>query len=128
MAKDRTKPTECLLCGSTDKISRGLCDRHYRRFNAKLKKLQAEQTLEIAQEFEQKSIEKGLILPVSKGGKPRDSDPFDVLANIVVAESSGQYSHEDLARIIADGDRVIAHAKASRQSTESPQKPSRKAN
>lgn len=114
MATAGTNQSECLLCGSRDKISRGLCDRHYRRFNAKYKKLAEENGTAIAEEFERISIAKGLVLPRLKGGKPRDYDPFDVVAKIVVAESSGEYTTAEIAKMVAECEHVIQRATAKR--------------
>jgi len=114
MAAKKTKPDKCLLCESTDKITRGLCDRHYRRFNAKYAKLTETKGSKTAEEFERLSLEKGVILPKSKGGKPKEYDPFDVLAEIACAETSGNYSPQELAKIISEGDEMIRLAKAQR--------------
>jgi len=44
--------TGCLICGSDELKSRGLCDIHYRRFNSKQKKIAAEQGDGAAEKFE----------------------------------------------------------------------------
>lgn len=115
MTSRRNNPIACLVCRSTEKISRGLCDRHYRRFNAKYKKLEQDKSKETAEEFERLSVEKGLIFPKSKGGKPRELDPFDILAEIAVAVTSGDYDNVKIAEMVAKGDELIRQEVAKRR-------------
>jgi hypothetical protein len=81
----------CLICGSDDVKSRGLCDVHYRRFNAKQKKIASEQGEAASEKFEADCLADGWILPKTKGGRPKDADPFDVIAAKIVAECKSTY-------------------------------------
>lgn len=95
--------------------SRGLCDIHYRRFNAKQKKIAAEQGETAAEKFEADCLADGWILPKTKGGRPKDADPFDVIAAKIVAECAGLYSNSDADAAVASGDRVIKKAVSTRR-------------
>lgn len=87
------KPKDCcLICGSSvhgpPRGSRGLCDRHYRRFWRKYQAfLQGDHPSQAkADAFEAKCIEQGQLLPKRPGGKPKDPDPFDKIVREVEEE------------------------------------------
>lgn len=85
---DTQKPhaTGCPVCGSSEIKSRGLCDKHYRRFMDRRKELptQAEKDA-----FENKCLADGWIKPKTKGGRPaEDDDPFDAIANELAREAA----------------------------------------
>jgi len=76
----------CKYCGRTDtKLKRGLCTTHFTRFNRKYNKL-AEESAQKAEEFEQKCIEQGWVLPRAVAGRQKEDDPFDQIAAEVDAE------------------------------------------
>lgn len=109
---DKRKPSQsgCLICGSDDVKSRGLCDVHYRRFNAKQKKVAADHGEAAAEKFEADCLADGWILPKTKGGRPKDADPFDVIAAKIVAESKGLYTQAQADEAVSGGDKVIKKA------------------
>lgn len=106
----------CFVCGNPKLYSRGLCQPDYRQLNKELEKVTKEAGKEAAERCEAFYIAQGWILPKSKGGRPRDSNPFEAIARLVIAESKGEYSRESVDQIIASGNDVID--KAVRQRTE----------
>ncbi|GEM_PF-3050712 len=105
----------CRVCGSDVTLIRGLCDVHYRRFLARLKSVAAEQGEEAADKFEADCLAKGWVTPKSKGGRPRDDDPFDAIAAKIVAECKGLYASTEADATVADGDKVIKKAVPTRR-------------
>lgn len=86
---NRPKPFDdgCRVCGRTDeRLIRGLCQMHYRRFASRQKEIAAAGGEEAGKAFEEQCLADGWILPKSKGGRPKDEDPFDVIAARMVAE------------------------------------------
>ena len=69
------------MCGSEKIKGRGLCEKHYRRFLAKMESFAAPEDSEL---FEAKCIEHGWITERSKGGRPKERDPFDEIADLIV--------------------------------------------
>jgi len=107
--KPQPKKTGCKVCGSSELKSRGLCDLHYRRFMARLKQMEENHGKEMADQLEQKTLADGWVLPKTKGGRPKDADPFDLLYAALVKEKRGDYDPRE-AEVIAKGDEVIAEA------------------
>lgn len=106
----------CLVCGGEDVYSRGLCQPHYRRFMDRQKKIAAEQGEKAAEQFEADCLAKGWVKPKTKGGRPREEDPFDIIA----AEIREKYEAKTLdnpefKEIVSDGDRVIKKAATTRK-------------
>ena len=68
----------CLVCGDeTNKLKRGLCDKHYQQFRRKKESL----TVESAEEWESLLVENGKLLPKQQGKKFGMDDPFADLFN-----------------------------------------------
>ena len=66
-------------------MRRGLCQVHYRRFMKKVKDLW-EVSEESAAQFEADCVRDGWIEPKQKGGRPKQRDVFDEIADKVIAE------------------------------------------
>lgn len=85
----------CRVCGSDERLIRGLCQKHYRRWKAKYDELP---TQEERDAFEEECIAKGWITPKSKGGRPKeDPDPFDEIA----AEIEQRLKQQDAKEVAA---------------------------
>lgn len=90
----------CRICGKNDEqLRRGLCNTHYRRFMKKLGELPAKER----DAFEKKCIETGWIDAKQRGGRPKERDVFDEIADLV-----------------AEGTRQAAEAKERYESTNPP--------
>jgi hypothetical protein len=96
-------------------LIRGLCDIHYRRFLARIKSLTQDEGPQAAELFEADCLAKGWVTAKSKGGRPRDDDPFDAIAARIVAECKGLYTATEADATVADGDRVIKKAVPTRR-------------
>jgi len=70
----------CRVCASPNIYSRGLCQKHYRRWKSKYDGL-ADRSEEAAKRFELDCLRDGWIKAKSSGGRPKeDDDPFDSYA------------------------------------------------
>ncbi|GAA5510011.1 hypothetical protein [Novipirellula caenicola] len=109
MTEAKPKTTGCRVCGA-DVKTRGLCDKHYRRYSRRLKSMpEAER-----EAFEERCIADGWVLPLTKGGRPKeDADPFADIAAEVHAEAirnqvpgvepaANKYSAEEIAAMESD--------------------------
>lgn len=84
MTKPQPYESGCRVCGATQIKSRGLCDKHYRRFKRRLDSFDAETD---AKQFEAQCLADGWIAPLTKGGRPpQDVDPFADIAASITAE------------------------------------------
>jgi len=104
--------TGCTVCGNSKLYARGLCEPDYRQLNKELKKVRQEAGDEAAERAESLYIAHGWIQPKSKGGRTRDTNPFELIANLVIAESKGEYSQDEVDRVIAAGFKVMDQAEA----------------
>lgn len=106
MTEPKPFKTGCFVCGETPDAygARGLCQKHYRQFNAKLASIREP---ELAKAFEERAIELGWVLPKSGGGRPKSWSPFDAIAE-QVAEEQGDYSREAAAKL---ADEIYSHDK-----------------
>ncbi|TWU18027.1 hypothetical protein [Allorhodopirellula heiligendammensis] len=88
MEQPKPKTTGCKVCGNEpDDMRRGLCQKHYRRYMAKLKTLEPAE----AEAFEAKCIADGWLEESRQGQKStKDFDPFDDLVAEVQAEFEEQ--------------------------------------
>lgn len=95
----KTKPHQkgCRVCGETNqRLRRGLCAKHYERFNRKLRSLpENEQQL-----FEEICISDGWVDAIKPPGRPKPKDVFDEIADQVTegtqqaAEAKATYAED----------------------------------
>lgn len=86
MAKPFT--TGCRVCGRDDeRLRRGLCQAHYRRFMLKRKSFPEE----LRQKFEDDCIAQGWLEEKQQGRRSREEDPFDAIAASMVAEMTADF-------------------------------------
>lgn len=99
MSAPKPFETGCFVCGETPDAygARGLCQKHYRQFNAKLGSIRDPN---VAKAFEERAIKLGWVLAKSGGGRPKSWSPFDEIAENV-AEEIAKYG-EDTAAKLAD--------------------------
>lgn len=104
--------TGCTVCGNPKVYSRGLCEPDYRQLKKELKRLKDEANDESVERAEAVWITQGWILPRRKGGRPRDSNPFESIANLLIAEAKGKYTRAEVDRVIAIDLKKADQAKA----------------
>ncbi|WP_040765850.1 hypothetical protein, partial [Novipirellula maiorica] len=84
MTHAEPKKHGCAVCGDQSIYSRGLCQKHYRRFTRRLKSMPESER----DAFEARCIADGWVLPLTKGGRPKeDADPFADIAAEIHAET-----------------------------------------
>lgn len=66
--------------------------------------------LAVAERFENDCLAAGWIKPKSKGGRHRDENPLDPIADRFVAEPKAVYTSADAEEATAEGDQVIKKA------------------
>lgn len=83
MAKTDSDSEGCLICGSKHgRINRGLCTSHYLKMRRQMLRLnEAGQA-----ELERLLIADGKLLPAKPGKRPGAENPFEVVAEILIAE------------------------------------------
>lgn len=79
---------KCLLCDEPEK-TRGLCNKHYARFNSKVNAIEGEES---KQRYNDLAVENGWVKAVKpRGPQKADGDVFDQLYEFVVAEQTEDY-------------------------------------
>lgn len=113
MAKPFT--TGCRVCGrDDDRLRRGLCQAHYRRFMLKRKSFATEA---LQQQFERDCIAQGWLEEKQQGRRSKEADPFDAIAASMVAEMAADFDAA-VAR-----DKQEQAAEELRRKTKQPPKP-----
>lgn len=69
---------------------------------------------DVAEKFEKDCLTAGWIKPKSKGGRHRDENPLDSIADRFVAEPKAVYTSADAEEATAEGDQVIRKAVSKR--------------
>ena len=115
MSTKKPHETGCLVCGAADVYGRGLCQPDYRHFMKRLKAIESAQGENAAEKFEQDCLDAGWIRPKSKGGRQREENPLDLIADRVVADCKGLYTATEADATVADGDAVIKKAVPTRR-------------
>lgn len=102
MSKATPKTSGCLVCGDRVK-TRGLCEKHYKRFRDKKN---AFATAEARAAFDATCVKEGWVLAKNAGGRPKeDSDPFgeiaeavkEIVAKYVVTRTASERAESDPA-------------------------------
>jgi sulfite reductase alpha subunit-like flavoprotein len=94
IADARSKQNLCLHCetAGTDEapLRRGICSNHYAQFRNELHK----QSPENREQFEQKAISLGMVLPSRQGKRTDATNPFKELAERLLPETDKQFLRE----------------------------------
>lgn len=104
MGKDQQnspEPQKCIICGETDtKITRGLCRKHYGRFQRAASRILPE----ALEEYEAKLIEGGFLLPSKPPGLQVDLDVFAEIAAEFPSKPTDEQLVEKTKSLGGDGD------------------------
>ncbi len=114
MTTRKPHQTGCLICGNADVYSRGLCQADYRHFMRRRSAIELAKGAAAAEKFETQCLGAGWIKPKSKGGRHRDENPLDAIADLFVADPKGAYTSAEAKEATAEGDQVIKKAVSKR--------------
>lgn len=92
-------------------MRRGLCQVHYRRFMKKVRDLR-EVDEQSSGKFEADCIRDGWIEPKQKGGRPKERDVFDDIADKVIAEG-----HADIDAVLKKHTKKKATKRTAKRTT-----------